>query len=534
MAVNLQKTLYAILTDEGGGEVPFSLERQEVEGRGDYSSNIALVRAKYEHKSPMEIAERLAASIKEKYPDMFDIVEAAVPGFLNFYFSAGFVHHRVADFVRPSKRQKLGKASVEFISANPTGPLHVGNARSGPIGDVVANLLAEVGYKVTREYYHNDAGAQVERFRDSLWHWYLQALGSPSTLPENGYEGEYVAELGKEASKKWKRKLLEDSKGKEKLLEFAFVKLAKENFATIKRMGIRFNAVIKESVLLKTKTPKVLMELRKKNLLKEKDGATWFVSNTAKGVEEAVVIKSDGTPIYFANDIAYHKEKFSRSDFIVDVFGENHEAHIAKLRAVADVYSFPQERFKIVVYGQVTLKKGDQIVSMSKRKGNFVTAKDVLDAVGCDAFRFFMLEHAPRSAMQFDIELARERSKNNPVYYVQYAHARASGILKKSKKKIDFKKVDWSLAESLPELALIKHILAFPEVIEKTAHDFEVQRLTQYAYELARTFTHFYETSHVIGQEKPIEYTRLGIVALTRDMLRAVSRILGIAAPTTM
>ncbi|OGZ49237.1 MAG: arginine--tRNA ligase, partial [Candidatus Ryanbacteria bacterium RIFCSPHIGHO2_02_FULL_47_25] len=411
----------------------------------------------------------------------------------------------------------------------------------GPIGDVIANLLAETGYKVIREYYHNDAGAQIARYADSLWHWYLVVCGKPSTLLEDGYEGQYVREFAGAAHKKWKAGLLKKKNGKEMLAEFVIDKTLKENFALIKKMGIQFNRVVYESALTKTKTKKVLAELTRKKLLVKKEGATWFAYKDV----EAVVQKSDGTLVYFASDIAYHKDKFSRADLVVDELGEGHEGHIPKLRAVADVFGFPQENFKIVVHGQVTLKKGGEVVSMSKRKGDFVTAREVLDEVGPDAFRYFMLQYAPRSGMVFDMELARAKSKENPVYYIQYAHARASGILLRSDLSVNITKAAWELLDSEPELALIKQILALSETIEDTARDFQLQRLARYAYELARAFTHFYETTPVIGAGgsptskrksdfQNLESARLALVSITRATLARVCKLMGISSPDKM
>lgn len=531
MPQNIRKLIFNILAEEAGNNVPFSVERSEVEARGDYSSNIALARAKKEKRPPMDIAHDIATRIKEKHPDTLHVVEVAPPGFLNFYLEQSFLYKSVDDFLRPAKKKSLRRASVEFISANPTGPLHVGNARGGPIGDVIANLLERQGYKVTREYYHNDAGAQVGKFADSLWYWYLRARRIKVALPEDGYEGEYVRRIGIDACNKWKGKLLDDPKGEEKLVKLALARFWQENFETIKKMGITFDRITKESALARSKTKKVLAELNSKGLLKKREGATWFTPHEDL---EAVVVKTDGTPIYFAHDIAYHKEKFSKNDLVVDVLGEGHEGHIPKLRAVADVYEFPQEKFKIVIHGQVNLLKKGAVVTMSKRKGNFVTAEEVLKEVGRDAFRFFMLQYSPRTGMQFDLSLAKEQSKKNPVYYVQYAHARASSILSKGNPWIEHKKTNWSMLETMPELNLIKQILAFPEVVEETSKDFQLQRLTRYAYELARTFTHFYETTKVVGVPKEFEAARLALVSLTRDTLRNISKLLGISTPEKM
>ena len=454
---------------------------------------------------------------------------------MNFFLSAHFMASSARQHVLPQKKKNLGKASIEFISANPTGPLHIGNARGGPIGDTVANLLEEVGYKTTREYFHNDAGAQVGKFADSLWYWYARAQKIKLQPPEDGYEGEYIKRVAREAIYRWKGKLLKDPSGKEKLVDFAFARFYKENFGTLKQLGIRFDRIIKESELAKSSTKKVLAELEKKGLLSKHDGAQWFSHKDGK---EAVVVKSDGTLVYFANDIAYHKQKFKEFDLVVDVLGEGHEGHIPKLRSVADVFGFPEERFKIIVHGQVNLLKKGKIVSMSKRRGNFITAKEVLIEVGRDAFRFFMLQYSPRSGMQFDLALAKEQSKKNPVYYVQYAHARASGILKKSRWTINLKKVRWELLDTVPELELIKYILAIGEVVEETADDLEVSRLTHYAYELARAFTNFYETTPVITNldvSRPsLGKARLALVLLTQKTLKRVLSLMGISAPERM
>jgi len=540
MEVNLRHAIENIIRDEVGETTQFRVERTEISGRGDYSSNVAFIRAKEEHRAPLAIAEELASRVKEKHPDMFYSVEVAAPGFLNFYLTPAFVVRCIKEAVSPKKPKRLGKASVEFISANPTGPLHIGNARGGPIGDVIASILSEIGYKVTREYYHNDAGAQVGKFADSLWCWYLRSRRVSASLPEDGYEGEYVQRVGADASRKWKDALLRDKRGKEKLLQFALARFWKENMQTIKDLGIHFDKIVKESALARSKTKKVLAELDSKGLLVKKDGAVWF---SPKGEHmkdrEAVVVKADGTLVYFANDIAYHKEKFLTYDLVVDEFGEGHEGYIAKLRAVADVFGFKQDKFKIVVHGQITLIKNGKIVSMAKRKGNFVTAQEVLRDVGRDAFRYFLLSYSPRSGMQFDLTLAKSQSKKNPVYYIQYAHARTAGILRKGKRMCDLKKVDWSLVESAPELNLMKQILAFREALDDTAVDFEVQRLARYAYELARAFTNFYETTKVLYLDvrRPnagLVHARLGLVLLTKNTLAKTLSLMGVSTPEKM
>lgn len=547
METSIKKFIRDILSREVGS-LSFVLSRQEIEGRGDYSSNVAFLAAKKTGEDPAKTAQKLAASLFEKYPDIFYGIEAVEPGFLNFFLSQGFIIKYLESSLLARRPKPRGKASVEFISANPTGPIHIGNARGGPIGDTISNILEEVGWRATREYFHNDAGAQIQKFADSLWYWYLKARRIPAELPEDGYSGEYVRRVGIDAGYKWKGKLLGELKGKEELLAFALESFWKANSLVIKKIGIKFDKITKESELAKKVTPKVLEVLKQKRLLKRKDSAWWF---SPKGGPEAVVVKSDGTYLYFANDIAYHKQKFEKNDLVVDVLGEGHAGHIPKLKRIAEVFGFPRVSFKIIVHGQVSIQKRGKTVSMSKRKGQFVTAEEVLREVGPDAFRYFMLQYSPRSAMKFDLTLAKSRSQKNPVYYIQYAHARASGILRKAGGKVNFKKVDWHLLETLPEISLMKMILTLPEIIEETASDFEVQRLARYAYELARSFTNFYETTPVIlttrrhlDVSRPsgnlevgppsLEKSRLALVLVAQRALTKALSLMGISAPEKM
>ncbi|MEK7642890.1 MAG: arginine--tRNA ligase [Patescibacteria group bacterium] len=532
---NIRKIIEEIIRKEVGADAHFTVSVPEIAGRGDYASNVAFILAKKEGKSPIAVAEGLAEKIFEKHQDTFYSIQVAQPGFLNFFLSSAFVGQMIQETLKPEKKKKRGTVSVEFVSANPTGPIHVGNARGGPLGDTISNIIEATGWKVTREYFHNDAGAQITKLENSLWHWYLVACKIPSQLPEEGYEGEYIKEIARAAFRKYKKTLLKKKNGKSVLAELALKKFWVENFATLKKLGIKFDKIIKESVLAKNKTKKVLDELRRKKMLIEKEGAVWYAPHDEFLKDrETVVAKADGTLLYFANDIAYHKEKFAKNDFVLDVFGEGHEGHIPKLKSIAHTFGFPLDHFHVAMYGQVNLIKNGEVVTMSKRKGNFVTAEEVLKEVGKDAFRFFMLQYAPRSGMQFDMTLAKKHSKDNPVYYVQYAYARAAGILRKSKKRIDLKKAKWELCESEREATLLKHILQFQGVLDDTAVDFEVQRLTRYVYELARTFTSFYETTKVIGGGREVEYARLGLALLAKQTIERTLKLLGVSAPERM
>ncbi|MDA1334494.1 MAG: arginine--tRNA ligase [bacterium] len=533
MNINPRQAVKELLSKEIGDDVHFSVEIPEVKGRGDYSTNIALARAKVEGKNPMDMAKEWSKELADKHPEIFSEVVPLEPGFINMHLAPKYIWKQVEGFRKRKKAKRKGRASVEFISANPTGPLHIGNARSGPIGDTISNVLMEDGYKVKREYLHNDAGAQIDRFGESLWHWYQVAINKPSELPEHGYEGEYVKEIGREAEEKFGKEL-KGKKGQKVVTEMALAKFEKENFDVMRHMGVEFDLVTKESKLVKTKTKKAIEDLREKGLLEEKEGATWFVPKDEHLKDrETVVIKGDGTYLYFANDIAYHREKFKKNDFVIDILGENHEGHVPKLKAVANAFGFDESKFEVLIYGQVTVKDGDKVISMSKRKGNFVTAEEVLEEVGVDAFRYFMLQYAPRSGMKFDLELAKQQSKVNPVYYIQYAHARACSILAKAETETPAKP-KWKVLGTTHELELIKKLIRYPEMMEEIAHSFQVQHLAKYAHDLAHAFTRFYESTKVIGADGELEANRIALVTLTRDTIAHLLSLMGISAPEHM
>jgi len=507
----------------------FSVVFGDGKEQGEYASNLALVRGKTERKNPKEVAEDIKKNIEGE--NIFNSVEVAGPGFLNFVINPSeLLKH--ACVLEGAKAKEPKNVSIEFVSANPTGPLHIGNVRGGPIGDLLARIFERQGHKVTREYLNNDAGAQITKFGASLWHWYLQECGEESTLEEVQYSGEYIKDLVKEAKKVLGDKLAEnEEKGTAALLAFALEKSVAENFETLKAIGITYDKITSDSDLLQGDTQEVLKELEQKNLIIEKEDAKWFAPSSEFMPDPAVVVKGDGTPIYFANDIAYHKKKFAANDIVIDILGEGHHGHIPKLKAIAETYDFPLENFYVVVHGQVSLIKDGKPYTMSKRMGNFVAAQEVLDMVGVDALRYFFLSYDPRSGMKFDIDLAQERSKQNPVYYIQYAHARAERLFEKSEMK-----PGEIASEDIVEVhtkQLLLRIAEFEEVIEDTSRDFGVNRVAHYAYELARDFTSFYEHVRILDE---VENTasRLGIVLLAQNALRDALDLMGISAPKEM
>ena len=538
---NPKEKIYSILTklasDLGVNDLAFKVEIPKDKNNGDLSSNIALILAKTLKKNPMELAQALVSKLPEM--DIIEKAKAATPGFINFYFSKEFLAKELKNIIdKDSVYGSLNigkgkKASVEFVSANPTGPLHIGNARGGPLGDTIANVLIKVGYEVTREYLHNDVGGQVERLGEAI---YFQIHpDQKSETYEVQYQGEYIKELANQVKEELSS---HDDLSQEEFIEKAG-KIAVEFMLTeilkdCELMGIKFDKVRKESDLRK-EVPKALAKI--KSSLTQKDGALWFAPNDEFLKDrETVVKKSDGQYTYFASDIVYHMEKFeAKNDLVVDILGANHSGHVPRLQAIVKALGFDVSNFKVILYQWIRLKRGEEIVKMSKRAGTFVTAKEVLDEVGKDAFRFFLLMPRSQTHMDFDLDLAKKKASDNPVFYVQYAYTRIASIFKKAEiPNIKAKKADLSLLKTKEELALIRQLINFPYLIEQIAVSFEVNGLTTYVIEIANSFHKFYEANHVISKDKEMTLARLSLLKATQIVLKNTLDLLGVSAPEEM
>ena len=526
------------------GDTDFSVAPPENPEHWDYATNVALLLAKPLKKNPMDVARTLELGMRNQELWTTEIV---APGFINFLLKPGVLHDGLKMIL--SEKETFGKvdfgkgkkARVEYVSANPTGPMHIGNARGGPIGEVIARVLEKSGYEVLREYIHNDAGTQVEKMGATLWYWYRKALGEEGEFPEGGYQGEYLGEVADAALRIEGRSL-----DLARLTTFGLDYIYRENMDVVHRMGIKFDLVRRESELLSFgKTAEAIEKIKQEGVTKEYDGALWFEvapldqsidQYMVSGSQDTVVVRSTGQPTYFASDIAYHKEKFeSGYDLVIDVFGSNHHGHVPKLQALTKIFGFDPTHFTVVLYQYVRVKRGAEVVKMSKRAGTYVTAKEVLDEVGADALNFFLLMHAPGTHMDFDLELAKQETQQNPVYYIQYAHARCASILKNAgirNQELGIR--DFDLLKEKEELDLIKKMLRIPEVIEDTAHDFQVQRIPHYALDLARAFHHFYETHRVITEDAPLTATRLELVRATQMTLKNTLALMSIDAPDKM
>ena len=498
---------------------------------GDYYTNVALNIAKADSgKQPTEVAKAIVAKLAKESRDFSS--EIAQNGLINFKIYPKFLQTTLRKIIEQGEnfgnveKGKGKKARVEFVSANPTGPLHIGNARGGPIGDTIANTLESNGYKVLREYLHNNIGGQIEKLGQSI----INAKnGQP--IEEQEYRGEYILEMAKK---------IEAKENAKKVAAEAVEIMLKEIIKDCKDMGIEFDEIYRESEFESKLTNKALDRLKEKGALKKKEGAVWFAPNDQYlNDREAVVVKSNGEKTYFANDIAYHNLKFSQDyDLIVDELGSGHDGHIPKLKSAIFTLGYDINKFKVIVHQNVRVKKGSEIIKMSKRAGNFVTARQVLNEVGRDAFRFYMCMFDPSTHMDFDLDKAKQKSADNPVYYVQYAHARANSILKHAKKeKISYEqlnKVDPSLLKSEAELVLVKQLVRLPELVEDIIKNFSVQLLPNYAINVADLFNKYYEKHRVIDKDVETTRARLLLVLAAKTVLQKSLNLLGVSAPEKM
>lgn len=531
------KKIYPILkkiaSEMGADGTGFKVERPKDTVNGDLASNIALVLAKKLDKNPLAIAEEIAESFSENRD--FSKVVAAKPGFVNFYFSKEYLQNQVQNIIAEGPGYgslNIGRgasASVEFVSANPTGPLHIGNARGGPLGDTIANVLEKAGYKVVREYLHNDVGGQVERLGEAIFYELNPEAKSPTY--EVQYQGEYIKELAKAVEEELQDKFedLSDEKFMEEAGNVAVGLMLEEIISDCRLMGISFDKVTKESEL-RRKVPAVLSKI--KNSLKEYEGAVWFAPNDEFLKDrETVVKKSNGQFTYFASDIAYHDEKMSQNNLVVDILGSNHSGHVPRILAAIKALGHSPQNFRCVLYQYVRLKRNEEVVKMSKRAGNFVTAREVLDEVGKDAFRFFLLTPRTQTHMDFDLDLAKKRSSENPVFYVQYAYTRIASIFAKASiSSSQFSKAQLDLLQTPEEMALIRKLIVFPSLVEEVARNLEVNAFINYSLELATLLHKFYESQQVISKNKKLTQARLALLKATQITLKNTLDLLGVSA----
>ena len=508
------------------------------EGFGDYSSNIALKLAKILKKAPIEIAENIA--IHPNASENVFTLSASQPGFVNFHISNDYYLKILKQIINESenfgKKKKLNKsANVEFVSSNPTGPLTVGHGRQAILGDMVSNILTWNGYNVTREYYYNDAGKQMRVLAESCYAKYAKQVGRDVEMPENGYVGTYLDEIAEKIVNEHGKDLESDNPIFRDFTE-------KEIFAnienTLENLGIKFDVFTKEGTFYKNGAiDNVLKILKEKNLSYEKDGAVWFKTSSLNKEEDKVLVKSSGEPTYRLPDIAYHADKVDRGfDLIVDIFGADHIDTYPDVILGLKCLDKKTEHIKVVIHQFVTIKKGGEIVKMSTRKANFITLDELKDELSSDIIRYFFIMRGANSHLDFDLDLAKDESEKNPVYYLQYANARISNLLKRYDKEISTNsKIDYSLLKEKDEIALVKLLSEFPVKMEDVSHSLEPRKIATYLEEVAAAYHKFYGNHKVINsQNTHLSSARKKLCEATKIILTNGLSILGISAPERM
>ena len=539
----LTKQITARLDQLGWPTDRLQLSRPKKAENGDWSCNIAMPLARELKRAPMQIAEELMTTL-ELDPAIVEKYEILNPGFINFFQSADYLSAQIKNIL--SEKDDYGKnafgagksAQVEFVSANPTGPLTVGHGRQTVLGDTLASILTWSGYDVTREYYFNNAGRQMRLLGESLRARYMELKGEAISLPDGGYEGEYLIDVAKALMAEQPALTADDDIN-------LFKTYAEESIFTIiksslERIGVTHDVFYNERSLYEAgKIDEVLDILREKGLLYDKDGATWFKTTELGVDQDRVLVKSSGEPTYRLPDIAYHREKVARGfDLVVDIFGADHIDAYPDVLSALKVMGLKHEHIQVVIHQFVTLLRSGEIVKMSTRKANFVTLDELIDEVGADVVRYFYIMRSASSHLNFDLDLAKRQTEENPVFYLQYAHARISSIFRRAKERgldSDTEHADLSLLNEEFTVALINQALEFPEVIDHCRRSLEIHHLPSYLFNLATALHKFYTEYKVIDLEQPeLSKARLALLEAVQVTLRNGLRILGISAPEQM
>jgi len=522
----------------------YTIEVPKHENQGDFSTNMALVLAGIEKKNPREIAAQVVERLKN-VQELIERVEIAGPGFVNVTIKESVWQQllkEIDDQQESYGRSDFGgnrRVMVEFVSANPTGPLSIGHGRQAILGDGIARLLEATGHDVYREYYYNDAGRQMRVLGESVRARYLELLGRDHEFPEDGYQGEYIYDIARKLVETEDQSLA-DCESVDPFKQAAERTIFEDISTTLKRMGITFDNYYNEQSLYENgHVDSVIKELTDKGLVYEKDGATWFKTTELGQEKDRVIIKSSGEPTYRLPDIAYHREKFRRNfDWLVDIFGSDHIATVPDVRAGVESLGYDSSKITVVLHQFVTLMRDGKQVKMSTRKANFITVDELLDEVGVDAARFFFMMRKPDSQLEFDLDLATKESQENPVYYVQYAHARVCSIVRQAVEKgvalPTTADADLSLLVEPEEVGLLKQMGSFPTLIESCAMDLEPYRVIFYLMELAGLFHSYYNKHKVISDDSALSRSRLCLISGLGTVFGNGLKLVGLSAPEKM
>lgn len=549
MKEQLHKQLSSILKELQYPSIDIAFDKPKVDAHGDLTTNIAMMLAKSVGKNPRVVAQSIVDKIVLDN-SILSNVEIAGPGFINFRFANNYVvenaKHILTAFDAFGKTNIANgkKTNVEWVSANPTGMLHAGHGRQVILGKVISNLLEWTGHNVTREYYFNNAGNQMRTLAESIYARYRQLLGDDYPFPEEGYKGEYIVDIAKEIIEQKGNSLQETD------TERAFFKKYGEEWCfkriqqTLSVLNVKHDVFYNEdSLYSEGKINEVIEEFKKKDLAYESEGAVWFRATKFGADKDRVIVKSTGEPTYRLPDIAYHREKFRRGfELIVDIFGADHIATIPDVLNGVKALGYETDSVKVIIHQMVSFVNGDDVVKMSKRNEKTYTLDDLISEVGVDAVLYFFVMRSVGTHLEFDIALAKEQSDKNPVYYLQYAHARIASILRHAASE-DFNvgnpsamlaKTDFSLVKEKEEIDLLKKLLEFPEIVQSCAFSFEPHRLPTYLREVAETFHRFYHEHRVINDDKNLMQTRLTICLMTKIVIANGCKILGVSCPEKM
>jgi len=529
------------------GEPEIIIEKPKDQNLGDFSTNLAMILAKAEKKSPKFIAEVICKYLGNGTGQVMQ-VETAGPGFINLKMSLSFFLQRLQQVAESGESYgtcNVGngqKVLVEYVSANPTGPLHVGHGRGAAVGHTLSSILRKAGYDIQTEYYINDVGNQMNILGRSTWYRYQEILGAGKEFPENHYKGDYILDIARD---------IIDLKGNEFLgmsdeealpffRDFASNWVLEGIKKDLKDFRVEFDRWFSERTLYENHSvDKALVWLREKGFVYDKDGAVWLKSSAFNDDKDRVIVKQNGDQTYFCSDIAYHQNKIERGfEKLIDLFGADHHGYVPRMQAVMEALGYDREVFKALLVQFVTLKRGGEKVQMSTRSGEFVTLAEVVAEVGVDAARYFFLSRSSDSHLDFDLDLAKKETPENPVFYIQYAHARICSVFITARNEgvevPHFSEVDLSPLVEEEEIALIKGILAFPEVIEKSALGLEVHQISHYLHDLVAIFHSYYKKHRIVTENKPLTLARLFLLQCLRITIHNGLSVLGISAPEKM
>ena len=537
----LTEAISAALSSLSFPEKEFSLAPPKNPEFGDLSSNISLLLTKELKKPPMEIAQAISKKLNENLPEHISEITVTPPGFVNFKVEKSFYQSKVSSILESETSYGKGTdgdgktANVEFVSANPTGPLTVGHGRNAVLGDTVSNMLEWQGFDVAREYYYNDAGRQMRNLGQSVEARYFEILGKDVEFPEDGYQGNYIKDIAQSIIDKKGRELeIGDSTFKEHAEKAIFEDIEK----SLLNLGIHFDQFTNEKTFYENgDIDKFLGELRDKDLIYEKEGATWFRTTALGKEKDRVYIKSSGEPTYRVPDTAYHRNKINRGfDLIIDIFGADHADTYPDVLLALESLGLETDHIKVLLYQFVTLLRGGEKVKMSTRKANFITMDELVNEVGADVVRYFFIMRSMNTHLDFDLDLAADQSDKNPVFYLQYAHARICNIINHGHDSGFELGQDFGshLLVHPDEIKLLRYLVRFPEFMELAYENLEPQNIANYLQELATRFHKFYAQCRVITEDKELSMARLALVSAVKVVLGNGLKVLGISAPERM